>query len=276
MKQIDFHEMMQQFERDGFVLLPPLDPLVIARTEAAVDDLWRKQTGGDATAAIKFDNAVMQHQAFLDLIIDPLILRAVVEQFGPGAQLHQFNVTVRPYRPEDAATSAADGIDWHADGPRPRQFPLTNGQFGLFYLKVGLFLSDLTHGNGGALQVIPGSHKLPELCKAADFDSSNYDVVTLNVAAGSRVLFHQALWHAAFPNRSQMTRKAIYYSYSPLWLRPIDRRGPDEALLRDKQVTPLMRQLLSDFEQPLDFWLPKVDRLPLKQWYDKTIEAAVV
>lgn len=275
MEQVDFAELMRQFDRDGFVLLPPLDAGETARIEAAVDEIWREQTGGEPTAAIKFDNAVMHHQAFLDLIVDPLILRVVVDRFGPSAQLHQFNVTVRPYRPEDAATSSVDSIDWHADGPRPRQFPLPNGQFGLFYLKVGLFLSDLMHGNGGALQVIPGTHKLPELCKQPGFDSSNYDVVTLNVPAGTRVLFHQALWHAAFPNRSHVTRKAIYYSYSPLWLRPIDRHGPDETLLRDKQVTPLMQQLLSDLERPIDFWLPKVDRLPLKQWYDDTVGAVV-
>jgi ectoine hydroxylase-related dioxygenase (phytanoyl-CoA dioxygenase family) len=92
--------------------------------------------------------------------------------------------------------------------------------------------------------------------------------VTLDVPAGSRVLFHQALWHAAFPNRSHVTRKAIYYSYSPFWLRPIDRSGFDEAALHGKTVTPLMRQLLSDQARPLDFWLPKVDDLPLKQWHD--------
>src|SRR5919107_867196 len=108
MDQIDFDAMMQQFDRDGYVLLPPLEPVEKARVEAAVDEIWQARTGGDPTAAIKFDNAVMHHQAFLDLIVDPLILRAVVDQFGPGAQLHQFNVTVRPYRPEDATTSAVD------------------------------------------------------------------------------------------------------------------------------------------------------------------------
>lgn len=274
--ETQFDQLMQQFEQNGFVLLPPLDAAENERIEAAVDEVWHAQTGGDTTQAIKFDNAVMHHQAFLDLIVDPLILRAVVDRFGPGAQLHQFNVTVRPYRAEEAQTTAVDKIGWHADGPRPMQFPLVNGQFALYYLKVGLFLSDLSHGNGGALQVIPGSHKLPELCNKPGFDVTDYEVVSLDVPAGSRVLFHQALWHAAFPNRSPVTRKAIYYSYSPLWLRPIDRAEPDEALLRDKQVTPLMRQLLSDFDRPLDFWLPKVDQLPLKHWHDEAVGAAAV
>jgi hypothetical protein len=268
MNDVDFGALMQQFERAGFVLLPPLSEAETARVEEAVDEVWHQQTSGDTTASLKLDNAVVHHQAFLDIIVDPLILEAVVQHFGYGAQLHQFNVTVRPYRAEDAATTFTDGIDWHADGPRPRQFPLSNNQFALYYLKVGLFLSDLTHGNGGALQVIPGSHRLPELCKDKTYDLSQHEIITLDVPAGSRVLFHQALWHAAFPNRSTVTRKAIYYSYSPFWLRPIDRDGYDEAIMRGKNVTPLMRQLLSDFARPLDFWLPKIDDLPLKHWHD--------
>jgi hypothetical protein len=96
--------------------------------------VWHQQTDGDPTASLKLNNAVVHHQAFLDIIVDPLVLQAVVQHFGYGVQLHQFNVTVRPYRAEDAETTFADGIDWHADGPRPRQFPLTNSQFALYYL----------------------------------------------------------------------------------------------------------------------------------------------
>jgi hypothetical protein len=70
-----------------------------------------------------------------------------------------------------------------------------------------------------------------------------------------------------FPQSFNVTRKAIYYSYSPLWLSPIDYRGFDEEALRDKNLSPLMRQLLGDFAHPLDFWLPNVNDLPLKHWH---------
>ena len=51
-----------------------------------------------------------------------------------------------------------------------------------------------------------------------DFNPSDYDVVKLDVAAGTVVVFHQAQWHSALPNESEIERLNAYISYCPIWL----------------------------------------------------------
>lgn len=53
------------------------------------------------------------------------------------------------------------------------------------------------------------------------------DLRTLNVEAGTIVAFHQAQWHAAPPNYSDIERKNVYISYCPIWMKPLDRDYPN-------------------------------------------------
>ena len=45
--------------------------------------------------------------------------------------------------------------------------------------------------------------------------------------AGTIVAFHQAQWHAAPPNYSDIERKNVYISFCPTWMKPLDREFPN-------------------------------------------------
>jgi ectoine hydroxylase-related dioxygenase (phytanoyl-CoA dioxygenase family) len=132
---------------------------------------------------------------------------------------------------------------------------------GLHYLKFGYFFTDLTHQDGGALQVVRGSHQRRELDGKKNFDINDYaaDLITFNCPAGTVVAFHQAQWHAAAPNRSTIERKNAYISYCPTWMKPLDREYPTAQQLEGR--TPTERFLLGEPRPALRWWLPNDDDL---------------
>jgi ectoine hydroxylase-related dioxygenase (phytanoyl-CoA dioxygenase family) len=79
-------------------------------------------------------------------------------------------------------------------------------------------------------------------------------VVQIDCKAGTVVAFHQAQWHAAPPNESDIVRKNAYISYSPTWMRPLDRETLTEEQLNN--YSPEERWLLGEPRPPLRWWLP--------------------
>lgn len=88
-----------------------------------------------------------------------------------------------------------------------------------------LFLDDATLANG-CLRVVPGSHKNGRWQTRTDgdeFAANEVDVnayagvtsIPLEVKAGSVVMFGPFLVHQSAPNRSDVERRALLYSYQP-------------------------------------------------------------
>jgi ectoine hydroxylase-related dioxygenase (phytanoyl-CoA dioxygenase family) len=88
-----------------------------------------------------------------------------------------------------------------------------------------LFLDDSTRQNG-CLQVLPGSHRRGVQATRNDKDDfGNYEMdpgpfvdvalTSLEVPAGTVVLFGPLLVHRSDPNRSALDRRALLYSYQP-------------------------------------------------------------
>jgi len=221
--------LIAEFERDGFTFLPDLlDEDLRAACVAASDALHE-----DAEAAIKLDNCVDLHPAFRRLMMWTPALQLCHDLLGPSFQLNQSNLIVRPPAP-DAGYDFTGASQWHADGPRPRNFPTVDGVRGLHYVKFGFFFTDTRSAGSGALQVVRGSHRRPELDgRGADFRIEDHagDVVDVACEPGRIVVFHQALWHHAPPNVGEHVRRNCYLSFSPTWMRPFDRVGigADEA-----------------------------------------------
>ena len=246
-------------ERDGYVVLPRrLPPDLLAACVSAIDRITNEKRGDNAKQSVKVMNCVDEDAAFRYLMDYEPALQMAYDVFGPMFHLCQSNFVSRP---NDGKTRAdfISSSPWHADGPRPNLFPKVNGAVGLHYLKFGYFLTNLTHGNGGPLQVVRGSHKRPELDnkKHNDFRISDYqnDLITFNCSAGTIVAFHQAQWHAAPPNESAIERKNVYISYCPTWMRPLDR----EPLTQTDDLSHLTeeeRWLLGEPRPALRFWIP--------------------
>lgn len=250
--------LIAKLDIDGYVVLPHrLEKEHIDTLLAAIDRISDQTRGSDRRRSVKRANCVDTDPAFRKLMMCEPALQLAYDCFGPMFHLCQSNFVSRP----NDGTGLSDftsASPWHADGPRPGMFPSVNGAMGLHYLKFGYFLTDLTHGNGGSLQVVRGSHKRPELDGKmhGDFNIDDYqdDLVQFDCPAGTVVAFHQAQWHAAPPNESEIERKNAYVSYCPTWMRPLDREclAADTSLdLPDEE-----RWLLGEYRSPLRWWIP--------------------
>src|SRR6185369_1586392 len=196
-----------QIEKDGFAILPDkLPEELMAESLASIDRLAAevRKTRTGTQRSVKVMNCVDRDAAFRKIMMYTPALQLCYDFFGPMFHLNQSNFISRPQDPGQKS-DAVSAIGWHADGPRPAMFPRVNGQMGMHYLKFGYFLTDLTHGNGGSLMVVRGSHKRNELDgKGGAFNVEDYksDLVKFDCEAGTVVAFHQALWHAAPLNES--------------------------------------------------------------------------
>lgn len=261
--------ILAQINTDGYAVLPEkLPPDMVTELLAAIDRLSGEiRTNNPGQQSVKQQNCVDLDPAFRKLMMYSPALQLCHDLFGPMFHLNQSNFVSRPrdeHRPDFVASSP-----WHSDGPRPRLFPDVDGAMGLHYLKFGYFLTDLTHGTGGSLQVVRGSHRRPELDgKRRDaFDIADYkdDLVQFDCEPGTVVAFHQAQWHAAPPNLSDVERKNVYISYCPTWMRPVDREFPSEEALHG--LTDEERWLLGEPRPALRWWLPsEEDRLRMERF----------
>jgi ectoine hydroxylase-related dioxygenase (phytanoyl-CoA dioxygenase family) len=198
--------------------------------------------------------------AFRELMMYEPALQLCHDLFGPAFHLNQSNFISRRQQARTEGDFAA-AIGWHADGPRPKNFPTVAGAhgpaMGLHYLKFGYFLTEVP-ADGGPLKVVRGSHKRPELDgKPGSAIDAEYgeEVVQFACPAGTSVVFHQALWHAAAPNASGVERKNLYISYCPTWMKPLDFDLPREGDL-SAELSGEERFLLGEYRPPLRFWMP--------------------
>ncbi|MBZ0291612.1 MAG: phytanoyl-CoA dioxygenase family protein [Anaerolineae bacterium] len=257
-------QLNAQLARDGFAVLPHKLPADLANDViGAIDRITAEQRQSNRSVqSVKLHNCVDHDPAFRRLMMYEPALQLAYDAFGPMFHLNQSNFISRVQEADQDAAKKdfAASIDWHADGPRPGLFPRVDGMMGLHYLKFGYFLTDLTHGTGGALQVIRGTHRHEELDgNKKNFNVADYadDLVEFNVEAGTVVVFHQALWHAAMPNQSEVERKNVYISYCPTWMRPVDRDFPAAADLENLSAEE--RWLLGEPRPAMRWWIPQGD-----------------
>lgn len=249
--------VMASLDQDGFAVLPGLLPTSLRqRTLDAIDQTAQQvRSTNPARRSVKIANIVDVDPCFRALMTYEPALQLAYDCFGPMFHLCQSNLVSRPR--DEVVNDFVGSSPWHADGPRPKLFPKIRGSMGLHYLKFGYFLTDLTHGTGGSLQVVRGSHLRPDLDqKGAAFRIEDYadNRVQIDCPAGTVIAFNQAQWHAAPPNRSDIERKNCYISYCPTWMRPLDREFPAEGSLLD--ATDEERWLLGEFRPAARWWLP--------------------
>ena len=85
----------------------------------------------------------------------------------------------------------------------------------------------------------------------------------MNVKAGDAFIFEQRTWHGPGHNWSGTPRKTIFMGYAYRWVKPMDYVAmPDELIA--KCTTPLQKQLLGVVSDPLSYYLPKDEDVPLR------------
>jgi ectoine hydroxylase len=272
-------EQRRRFDTDGYFVVD--DALTTAEIDHLVDvvdafaDGVRRRRSLPGQAPVRVRNIVARHQAFLDLLEHPTLLPLVVDVLGPSIQLRGSNLDVRPPAPPGDTTPPDFATLWHRDEPAGG-WPTVDGVVPYLEIKIGLYLSDLTHPASGALRIIPGSHRLPVNATAADTDRQP---VEITVAAGSALIWRTSLLHDVGPNHTNLTRKCLYLAYQHRWLRPSDYLTAPADLL--DRCTPIQRQLLggladaasfvkdADVEPCSTYWTPSRADLPLRQWAEQ-------
>jgi hypothetical protein len=245
--------LMNDFWRDGYAVLPfALDPELHQSSLDAIDRIAAQQRADGVGRSIKIDNCVDADDAFLQLAMWTPALQLAYDCFGPMFHLNQSNLISRP-REETTTANFVNSSPWHSDGPMPYKFSRPDEPASLHYLKFGHFLTDLRHGTGGSLQIIRGSHRKPAP-QNFNLEEHRADFIQLDCTPGTVVMFHQAQWHAAPPNESEIERKNLYISYCPTWLRPFDREFPDAESIAHR--TPEERFLLGEPRPAKRWWLP--------------------
>ena len=244
------------FERDGYLLLPRvLDGVALDRLRDAVDRVYVEEHPHDA-GALHLLAFCGRDGAFLELIDHPTILPFVVGVLGPNVFMHHCHLDVHP--PE----RGSDPVwMWHQDGgivnrdlesdPRPR-----------LSVKVAYFLTDVSEPGRGNFMVLPRSHVRNAIERPADDDNEIEGAIPVLAAAGDAVVFDRRLWHMRSPNRSPLTRKALFYAYTYRWLRPRDELRVRTEVLH--LITPVRAQLLGAAADTSEYWMPDLVEVPVR------------
>lgn len=263
------------FEEQGyFVVKNALTAALVGRLTEAVDRVdaeERQRRGIDAGATHNLLDFIGRDDLFLELLDWPRTFPKVWGLLGWHIQLYHSHMIVTPPLSPDATPKR---LGWHQDSgrvnidletePRPR-----------ISLKVAFFLTDCTTPERGNFHCVPGSQRRNRLELPTDGVSDPPEAVPVEAAAGDAVFFDRRVWHAPGHNRSETTRKVLFYGYSYRWLRPRDDMTVGHYMDR---CDPIRRQLLGASPSGgHGYTSPKPEDVPLKGWIEEYLgQEAVV
>jgi ectoine hydroxylase len=253
-------EKLAAFERDGYVVLEgALSPDEVERMKAALDRVYAEEVragsleDGGPLHTLAFCG---RDATFLELLDHPAVLPTIVELLGPNIYMYHCHCDVHP--PED---DKPQPWGWHQDGgvmnrdlesePRPR-----------ISVKVGYFLSDVSEPGRGNFMVLPGSHLQNRMDRPEDDNNDVPGATPILAKPGDALLFDRRLWHMRSPNRSDITRRAMFFAYIYRWVRPRDELPIRPEVLH--AVTPVRAQLLGGGGEAINFWMPDNNHLPIR------------
>ena len=133
-------------------------------------------------------------------------------------------------------------------------------------IKVAYWLSNCSQPERGNLVVIPGSQNYDNLDELQD--TMHEGTVSICGNPGDAVIFDRRLWHSSSPNKSTLTRKALFYGYGYRWLQPKDNMTISPETI--KQYGPIRQQLLGVSSDNNRRFTPLPKDVPLKAWMEKT------
>ncbi len=256
----------ERFERDGYLVVEDaLEPEHVARLIDAVDRVWsahRETSPRPGTDPLHLLAFVGRDPLFVELLDHEPVLRLIVDLLGWNVFMYHCHLDVHP--PAIEPTPAT--WKWHQDGgvqnrdlethPRPRMS-----------VKVAYFLSDVSEPGRGNFSVLPGSHLRDAIDRPHDDRNDLAGAEPILARPGTAVLFDRRLWHMRGENRSSITRKALFFSYTYRWIRARDEiRIPPELF---GMITPIRAQLLGSGSSAIGHWMPNEDEAPLRTWWER-------
>lgn len=281
-------EQRQRFDEDGFFLVEDaLTPTEIQEFTGVIDDLYerfRQERNLGPHDPFQWRNVVALHPIFMKLLDHPVLLPLVVDVMGYNIQLRTSHLDVRPPMSPEMANKALGAKDsffpWHSDAPN-FGWPTVDGVIPYMEMKFGLYLTDLTQHNSGAICVVRGSHRRAQKDEQGNYIIDPADIVEVNVRPGTALVWRTSLLHSVTPNLSDHARKCLYYGYNHRWIRPSDYDHQEPGVLAG--CTPIQLQLLGELgtgdtnyngPDPLihpvsRYWRPNDADIPLKAWAEQ-------
>lgn len=206
---MDFASLVEQFHREGFLVLPGvLSPEEAARLRAGVERAFAAE---DAEATMYGMPQMWRPKMFergpeFEALIDhPGIIDLLEAILGTDCHLIA-NSALRTLPGEGIST-------WHAD--ETVRFPLPDGvpldpriQMPCFVINLNYYLCDVDE-ELGPTQFVPGTHRSGRQPRPEDRDAdgnpsyNGRSAVSALGPAGTAVMWHDQTWHRGAPNRSQ-------------------------------------------------------------------------
>lgn len=262
-------KIIEEFERDGFVILPGVLGQETIRRVVAAGDKWIKtdhvperQVMDEQTDSIR--NCISLDEAFVELLAHPEVLPYMVRLLGPDIKLLTSHLIYRE-RAAEGGDPRARKPGWHRDFAQAQR-SLGSAGMPRLDIKAAFCLSDQpTPGCGGTL-FVPGSHRLREKIGVAKNEDPAGAVEPV-VKAGDCILFENRTWHAGGLNIHGATRKVAMFGYTYVWIQPTDykQQSPDTLREAERRYGNIGLQLLGGLPEPANFDYD-YDSKPLREW----------
>jgi ectoine hydroxylase len=219
-------EQLQQFEDDGFVIIPELfsaEEVAVLKGEIPGifeqrrDENFREKDGDTVRTAFATHT---YNDVYANFVRHPRILEPAEQLLDGQVYVHQFKLNAK-------AAFNGDVWQWHQDygtWKRDDDMPESNA------MNLAVYLDEVNEFNG-PLYLIPKSHKRGVLEAGHDTSTTSYPLWTLDEGliremvdeggivapkgpAGTGFFFHSCLVHASPPNISPWHRLIVYISYN--------------------------------------------------------------
>ena len=236
----------EQFDRDGYLIIRgALRPDEVDFYRNALDRVYASQEAAGKIAAgtsMHQLSAVANCAEAADLLDHPSTLSYVWSVLGWNVHVYHSHLDVHPTLPAKRPFR----FEWHQDGGRQNREIETDPRPRLS-VKLAYWLSDVSEPGRGNFKVVPGSHTMNWIDGPPRRDVEWPDpegAIEVCANPGDVVLFDRRLWHARSDNYSDVTRKAMFFGYTPRWIAIRDENDAIWNAGWADQVTPVQRQLL--------------------------------
>jgi hypothetical protein len=244
-------EQRAQFDRDGYLLVEgAIAPDDVAAYLETIERVMPTPEGGHRERTLE-QNVVERDLVLAELIDHPRHVGLVYDLFGEQLMLHQSEIFIRP-------GPCGPGNKWHPDGPRLVPYGVFTDR--PLQVKVSYWLTDAPRPGMANLVIRPGSQH-EEYFDGYDTWDSVDDEWVVCPKAGDMLLVHNGVWHRVEPNETTVTRKNLFYTYSPSWIVPGDRYENDPTWLAG--LTRERRIIMRSYGYPYSHAKPPAIDVPL-------------
>lgn len=199
--------IVEAIDRDGFAIVPAVvgaeqtDALRTALQRCICEDLER-WSGREYVNANMVMNLMTRDAAFVELLENDVLHSVLTPLLSDTCIIYAYTSSSMP----PGGTNYSRRV--HVDCPRFIPGYVTN-------VGITLALDDFTDSNG-AMEVLPGSHRLHEAPSENEFAAR---AVRVYPRSGEAIVFNARLWHRGGTNRSDAYRHAVTMNVCRSYMR---------------------------------------------------------